>query len=334
MAIRKSTKVLIGIVSIALLTSAIILGLRSTRRISDKSNESPVVLRLGYRPNALADVSPVILKEANLGVTQGLRVELVPVANPQIALQKFDAGEVDALAGIPMEAILQRMAEKGDPGFKAYYFQVDQQGEGWVSLVVNKTAKVQSIGDLAGKTVASLPTNQAQYLLRRILKSAGLPEDGIHIVTYNPATPLSGFASGEHAAIFGLEPAISRAVVQGHRVLVAGPVSQYLYNGRPVPVSASVIRKDFLSHHPGSLDQFITVVDKAVEIQRSDPNRVRGYFAKQEYGGIEPEARERLFLPVMRKPEPSLMTTLDEFTSDLFSNGILKAKVSSNALVD
>lgn len=295
---------------------------------------SEIVLRLGYRPTALADITPVIIKEKGLGTNQFLKIELVPVANPQIALQKYDAGEVDALAGIPLEAIIQRMVNQGDPGFKAYYLQMDLKGEGWVSIVSNKRINPQSVKDLAGKTIASLPTEQAQYLLRRILKAAGIPDSEIKIVTYNPTTPLVGLESGEHDAIFGLEPAISRATSQGHRVLARGPVSEYLYDGKPVPVSASVIRKDFANRYPQEVERFLGIIDQAVEIQNSDSSTVRNYFLKADYGELKQDVVQNLFLPIMQKPTPEIKPTLELFFNDLFTNGIIKTQINSNLLLN
>jgi ABC-type nitrate/sulfonate/bicarbonate transport system substrate-binding protein len=281
----------------------------------------------------LADVTPVIINEKKL-IAQDVHIELVPIANPQVAMQKFDAGELDAIAGMPLETIFQRMAKQGDPGFKAYYFQVDVKGAGWVSIVANKSTEAKSVKDLAGKTVGSLPTDQAKYLLRRILKASGIPDNEIQIAEYNPATPLAGFVSNEQAAIFGLEPAISRAVSQGHRVLAAGPVSEFLYDGKSVPVSASVIRKDFIARHPETVKQFLEIVDQAVELQKNNPDEIRQYFTKRQYGELDPVVANHLFLPIMEKPSASLFPTLEQFINDLVTGQILKSRININALVN
>lgn len=330
----KNSKIFFGITFAVVLIAAAVFFLFRPERQAIQNGTSPVTVRLGYRPTALADVTPVIIKEGGLGSTPDLKIELIPVADPRTALQKFDAGEVDALAGLTVEAILQRMASQGDPKFKAYYFQVDLEGEGWVSIVANQKTQAQTVKDLAGKTVASLPTDQAQYLLRRILKSAGVPDSEIKIVKYNPATPLTGLDSGEHDAIFGLEPAISRAAAKGHRILSRGPVSEYLYDGKAVPVSASVISKEFASRHPQAVERFLSVIDRAVEIQNTNPQTVRGYFSKKDYGELEPNVVQNLFLPVMRKPTSEVRPVLDQFASDLFTDGILKAKVNNDLLIN
>lgn len=329
----RSKKLLIILGLIALLIAAGIYYRSFRSQEVGNGDNAQVVLRLGYRPAALADVTPVIINE-NKDLITGLKIQTVPVANPQIALQKFDAGEVDALAGIPLEAILKRMEQRGDPGFRAYYFQVDLKGEGWVSLVGNGKVGVATVKDLAGKTVASLPTDQAQYLVREILLAAGIAERDIKIVTYNPASPLTGLKSGEHVAIFGLEPAISRARSEGYTVIAAGPVSEYLYQGRPVPVSASVVSEEFLAKHPGSFDKLMNIMDQAVAIQSSEPDKVRNYFAKADYGGLEDSVRKQLFLPVMRKADASLVEIFGTYVNNLSADGLLKSKININDLLN
>jgi ABC-type nitrate/sulfonate/bicarbonate transport system substrate-binding protein len=298
--------------------------------------ESPterVTLRLAYRPLALADTTPVVLKESGL-TSEAVNVELVPVPSPQVALQRFDAGEVDAIAGLTMEAVLQRIAEHRDPGFRAFFFQVDMKGEGWVSLVANRRLGTVSLTDLAGKNVASLPTDQARYLVRKILQAAGVPDAQIRIVDYNPTTALLGLESGEHDALFGLEPAISRAVAQGHHVIARGPVSEYLFAGKPVPLSASVVRTTFLQEHPDAYRAFLELFRKAVDFQKSRPAEVRAYFSKPDYGGLEPSVYEKLALPNLSETNsPGVLDALTEFVANLRQAGILKPDVDVRVLV-
>lgn len=289
-------------------------------------------LRLAYRPLALADITPMVIKEAGLE-TPAVAIELVPVPSPQIALQRFDAGEVDAIAGLTMEAVLQRLAA-GDPGFRAFYFQVDVAGQGWVSLVANRRLGTVGLRDLAGKSVASLPTDQARFLVSRVLQSSGIPDSDIHVVDYNPATPLLGLESGEHDALFGLEPAISRAVAQGHMVVARGPVSQQLFESAPVPLSASVIRTAFRQEHPEAYAAFVELYKRAVDLQSSQQTSVRAYFEKQDYGALPADVRTNIAFPNMALPEaPGVLSTLQRFVATLRAAGVLKAEVDVRQLV-
>src|SRR5947209_6739165 len=304
-------KVIAAAAIVVVLAVALVIYVRSHRPQPAGGNQ--IIFRLGYRVGALADVTPVILNENRDWLPPDVKLELVKVSSPEDALQKFGAGEIDGVAGLTLEAILQRMVERGDPGFRAYYFQVDLQGQGWVSLVASN--RVKSVNDLAGKNVASLPTDQARFLVKRILESAGIPDSQIHVVNYNPADPLIGLTTGQQDALFGLEPAISRALNNGSSLLAAGPISEFLFGGKPVPVSASVISKAFIDKYPQFLDKFMPVVDRAIDFQTNHGSQARDYFAKQEYGGIESAVRQRMFFPVMRRPGPDLNSTFDDFVT-------------------
>src|ERR1035437_5567189 len=88
-----------------------------------------VTLRIGYRPQALADITPVIVKEANL-TRPGLKIYLVAVSSPADGFIKFQNGEVDALAGMPLEAVFQQLGSTTTRrAFLAYGLQVDISGE-------------------------------------------------------------------------------------------------------------------------------------------------------------------------------------------------------------
>jgi ABC-type nitrate/sulfonate/bicarbonate transport system substrate-binding protein len=292
---------------------------------STQEGDQVITVRLGYRPAALSDITPVIIKEGDYGV-EGLQVELVSVSSPSQAFASFRAEEIDAIAGMPLAAVFSQISPDAvsNRPFQAYYLQVDKKGEGWVSLVSNGNMQILSVDDLRGKTVMSLPTNQAKYLLRRILLEAGLQESEIDISQYNPANPLLPLRSGQGAAIFGLEPAISKAAAEGHKVLVRGPVSQYLFGGRPVPVSASLIASSFVRDHPEAYRSFVEVINKAVSFAESKPDSVRRYFQKPDYGGLEESTAMRLFMPVMTLPDSSLKETTLDFIEDLRSEGFLE----------
>lgn len=303
----------------------------SCDRATEKSQATPV-LRLGYRPKALADVTPVVIAEGKL-TSAGVRVELVPISSPPDGFTKLQNGEVDALAGMPMEIVLKQLATP-DPKrpFFAYALQTDVNGQGWVSLVARKDAGVSTVSDLAGKTAASLATDQAEYLLKRILLAGGVPPEQVKTTRYNPATPLVGIRSGDHAAIFGLEPAISEALADGHILLWQGPVSHFLFKDQPVPVSASVIAADFRKQNPAGAEAFSRLIEEAVGRCKSEPAVVRKYFEKPQYGGLRPQIAERVFLPVMVTRTAELRQVTDQYMSELVRDGLLTKPVDLNPL--
>lgn len=292
----------------------------------DSSAPSAITLRLAYRPRALTDVSPVILAESG-GTATNLKIELVAVATAQEGFARMHAGEVDGFAGAPLEGALAQMESSSRPfSFRAYAVSVDAKGAGWVAITASKESGATKLSDLAGKTVASLPTDQANWLLRRILAKGGVPVDPTKIVRYAPTNPIAGLRSGEHAAIFGPEPGNAMALVEGGVVLARGPISEFLYDGRPVPITLSLISDDFVSKHPAAYDEFSKMIDQAIALAKEHPDRVRAYFRQEKYGGLSDDVVRLLELPDMRRPSPEIADTANLFVADLFADGLLKSK--------
>lgn len=285
------------------------------------SADEEATLRLAYRPKALADVTPVVFEQQEISI-EGVNVKLIPVSSPPVAFSKYRAGEIDAIAGMPLESVFKQI-EGGERPFQAYYLQVDKEGEGWVSLIGSGEMGISSIEDLRRKDIMSLPTNQAKYLLRRILISGGLEAGEFTIREYNPSTPLLALRSGAGAALFGLEPAISKAVAEGHNIVARGPVSKFLFDGKPVPVSASIVSKSFIDSNPEAYKSFVQTMEKAAQYVEAHPDSVRRYFQRTKYGGLDPSITERLSLPVMVRPNSSLEKTGRAFVRDLIDEGIL-----------
>jgi ABC-type nitrate/sulfonate/bicarbonate transport system substrate-binding protein len=312
---------------VILLNLALLIGFACKR---SNTETDVVTLRIAYRPKALADITPVIIKEMNMQ-RPGLHVELVPVPTPTAAVQQLAAGQVDAIAGLTLAAVLEFLSND-EIKIMAYYHQLDVSGEGWVSIVGNRILGIKSLTDLAAKPVASLPTDQARWLLRRILRAAGIPEDQIDIVNYNPLTPLAGLEAKEHAAIFGLEPAIAEAISRGNVILASGPISHYLYDNQPVIVSASVITSKFVQDQPVAFKQFQELIDEAVVLSHRHPDRVRTLFTKREYGELPAAVASRLYLPVMAKPSATGRSTAEKFVDDLVQSGLLTTRVNIDPL--
>lgn len=292
--------------------------------------KSVPVLRLAYRPKVLSDITPVIIKEANIS-RPGVKIELVAVSSPQDAFQKFSAGEVDAIAGAPLEPIFQNLADKAST-FQGYYLQVDKGGEGWTAFIGSKKANITKMSDLAGKPVASVPVNQTQHLLKKIMIASGIPEAQVKVTSFNPATPLVGLESGEYVAMFCIDPISALAQKEGHNVLAKGPISHYLYQDRPLPVAASIISKKFVEANAEAYKDFLSIMDEAVNVAQKEPEKVHSFFEKAEYGGLSPEVSKLLSTPVMVKPDPSLKAITQEFVNDLVKDGVLKTQVDVSPL--
>ncbi len=305
---------------------------RDTSQSSSPSTQpAAVTLKLAYRPRALTDITGVVLAETNKTGTN-IKIELVPVATAQEGFARLNAGEADAFAGATFEGVLAQMSTSPTFPFRAYAVSVDQKGEGWVAIVASKASGVTRIADLSDKTVASLPTDQANWLLRRILAKAGVKVDPAKVVRYSPTNPIAGLRSGEHAAIFGPEPGNAMALAEGGVLLARGPISELLYDGQPVPLTLSLISVDFVTKHPEAYAEFSRMIDDSLALIKEKPDQVRGYFSQEKYGGLPPDVLKLLQFPDMRRPSPKIIAVSNSFVDDLVTDGLLKQKIDLQPL--
>ncbi len=329
-------RLFVGWICAALLTFALVCGCSNEESRQGDPSTKPAVpmatLRLAYRPRALTDVTPVVLAETT-SIGKTVRIQLIPVATAQEGFARLNAGEADALAGMPLEATFAQMTSaSGAFKYRAYAASVDTKGAGWVAIVASKESGATKITDLADKTVASLPTDQANWLLRRILKKSGVAVDPMKVVRYSPVNPIAGLRSGEHAAIFGPEPGNAMAIAEGGVVIARGPISELLYGGRPVPITASLVSEEFVKQHPEAFREFLDLIDGALEVVNKNPEQVRGYFGREKYGGLSGEVVKRIELPNMLRPTPEVAAVAREFVADLVADGLLKQAVDSDRL--
>jgi ABC-type nitrate/sulfonate/bicarbonate transport system substrate-binding protein len=280
-------------------------------------------IRVAHRPKALADPTVQVMAEG-LVSDPSIRIKQVPVASPGDALAKLRAGEVDVVAGIPLEPVFAQF-EGGSVPLRAYLMQVDVPGNPWSAMVGSNKLGVTKLSDLSGKTVATLPTSQAQYLLKRVLAAAGVKN--ARIVTYNPTTPLLGLRSGEYGAIWALDPARSLAVQEGNTVIGAGLTSELLYQGKPFPLTASMASTAFIEKEPEAYAKYLELVRKAQSYVKANPDKVRQLFKTAAYGGY-PDAAIKLFsFPEMRSPDAEIKQVTNLFITELVRDGQLKQRI-------
>jgi ABC-type nitrate/sulfonate/bicarbonate transport system substrate-binding protein len=301
----------------------------STRSSPPPANSTEVVtIRVGYRPGAMLDVTPIVMAEG-LVKSDVLSIELVPCSSAQVGFAKFKANEVDVLAGLALEAILSNIGDFAEgPPYRIYALQADAVELGWAAVVAAKDTKAESLRQLADHEVAVIPTKQGEYLFRRVLLAAGVPESRIKTKPYSLANPLSSITPGNSAALFGPDPAIAQAVASGCRIIERGTLSRYLAGGKPFPVAGSVISTDFIRAHPSAATAFRKLVEEAVVIVSTKPDTVRAQFRMSAYGGFAPEVCDLLVFPLMERPSPSLRQVTNILLSDLYRDGQLARELT------
>lgn len=301
--------------------------------VNQSAEASKPVIRLGYRQRILGDPTPPVIKEL-FPENKDYSVELVQISNIPDGFNKLSAKEIDAFAGIPLEALMQQVAGNSPtPAYYTYAFSVDRAGDEWVGLIAHKDSGIKSIKDAAGKIALSAPTDQGEWLVRQILTAGGVPPDQIKIIRHSAQNPLLQFKTGEASLILTAEPVISQALAEGHYILEKGPISKYLFDGRDVVVSGSVMSREFAAKHPDAVKSFTETVFKAGDLMRAEPQKTRDLFAQEQYGALPPEVRSRFAFAIMAKPDAKLKESMADFANRLLRDGVLKQPADVSKLV-
>lgn len=289
------------------------------------ATEAVTTLRVAYRRGTISDPLPILLFESGV-VGKHVKVELVAASAPADALNKLDAGEADAAAGIPVEALLGQLAA-GAPKFTAYGYSVEEPGSGWLGIAVGPNVQAKTIADLAGQPIGVLPVRQAQYLVDKIIRDSGVPADQVKIEKFNPLTPMAGLRGGQFVGVYGPEPLMAQTLNEGGRILAAGPTPKVLGEGEPLPVIASVLSKAFAERHPEAAAEYKQLIRQAAVKLAEHPDTARPVFAKPAYGGLPEGVWSRLSFPAYREPSADTQRVGRRMVDVFLKDGVLQKDV-------
>ncbi len=108
--------------------------------------------------------APIFLAEKIPGV------EIVPVPNGRVAMERLLHGDVDAATGSETQALLNSVAE---PGIRI----VLTLAEARYRIVARRSSGIRKVEDLRGKKVAATVNTSSLYFLREMLRKSGMQLD-------------------------------------------------------------------------------------------------------------------------------------------------------------
>ena len=97
-------------------------------------------------------------------------VEIVPVPNGRVAMERLLHGDVDAATGSETQALLNSVAE---PGIRI----ILTLAEARYRIIARRSSGVRKVEDLRGKKVAATVNTSSLYFLREMLRKAGMQLD-------------------------------------------------------------------------------------------------------------------------------------------------------------
>lgn len=138
--------------------------------------------------------APIFLAERMPGV------QIVPVPNGRVAMERLLRGSVDAATGSETQMLLNSIAE---PGIRI----VLTLAEARYRIIARRSTGIRRVEDLRGKKVAATVNTSSQYFLREMLRKAGLLfETDIHFVNLEGPDMPAALKRGDVDAVAIWEP--------------------------------------------------------------------------------------------------------------------------------
>ncbi len=220
----------------------------------DYATYNPVSLLLkerGYLEEALAE--------------DGIDVRWVQSHGSNRALEFLNAGSLDFGSTAGAASLIGRI--NGNPINAIYVYSQPE----WTALVTQADSDIQSVADLAGKTVAVTRGTDPHIFLVRALASAGLNERDVRLVLLQHADGRLALERGDVQAWAGLDPMMAASELEsGARLFYrdADANSWGILN----------VRTAFAEEHPELVERVIAAYERAREEALADPEAIQALF--------------------------------------------------------
>ncbi len=287
-----------------------------------------IKLVLGFRPTVVVDLALIRTVENGEFANAGIDVTLKPYGRADLLFAALQSNELQGSAGVPLEPLLG-MATRGEYPYRGYivwYFDGTNPYDGFL---VPKDSPINSLADLDGRVVGSHPSRQVKYFVSRMLPRATIQE-------YNPATPLLAVKSGDQAAAYVLEPALSLALASGeYRLIEASAISREVFGGARVPAALSLLSSMWIDEHPTHAAAFVRIARTAHEreLRQRDTTANVALLGRREYGGYSADVASRVVEPASSTPEDLDRARLRQFFQVLREGRLLDGNVDFERLL-
>ena len=241
---------------------------------SNTSSSSKPDVTIGYMDNG---AEPEVI-----AVAQSLFSKYMKNANVQV--KYFDSGP--ASLGAVASGSLQFMTGIGNPPTVSaitrgvplqvvWAQELYTQDEG---LVVRSNSGIQSVKDLAGKTVALVLGSTSEFALDATLKNAGVDPNSVHKLNMAPPAMRAAWTNHSIDAAYVWDPVFDALSHDSGTVLGTD-----LNVKQQAPIySLSLVNSSWGTAHPDLVKQFIQAQNAAVTFYQQHPDEALQVIAKQE----------------------------------------------------
>ncbi len=289
----------------------------STKSASNPSSVSAGTLRLGVFADA--DSLPFLLAERDkLFAQEGVDVELLRF---QSAVERDSAFQAGALDGMISDILAAMLSVHG--GFPV---KITSLTDGRYGIAAAPGSGIKSLGELAGKPIASSRNSVIHYMIDTLMAEAGVPEDKI-LISPVPKMPirlemlLGGQASGA-----GLpEPFLTTAATRGARILAA--TDDY-----GMGLGVLLFSEKSLSEKLPLIEKLYRAYWKAAQKINATPEAYRSLLV--EAAGFSKEAAAAYTFVVYQRPRLPRPEDIQVASAWLVNKGLMPKPIAPQSLTD
>jgi sulfonate transport system substrate-binding protein len=218
-----------------------------------------------YNPVSLVLKDQGVLEDAL--ADEGITVNWVQSAGSNKAIEFLNAGSIQFGSTAGAAALLARI--NGSPINSVYSYSRPE----WTALVTSANSDIQSVEDLAGRSVAVTRGTDPYIFLLRALADHGLSESDIEVVLLQHADGKNALVAGQVDAWAGLDPMMAQAELEeGARLFYRAPDLN----------TWGVLNVDetFASEHPEIVDAVIAAYEEGRQWALDNPEELRTILAE------------------------------------------------------
>ncbi|UCZ52383.1 aliphatic sulfonate ABC transporter substrate-binding protein [Bacillus shivajii] len=199
---------------------------------------------------------------------EGVEIEFVLSQGSNRALEFLNSNSIDFGSTAGAAAL---MAKGNNAAIKNVYIYSQPE---WTALVTSPESNIQSIEDLAGKTVAATLGTDPYIFLVRALNEHGLTVDDVEVINLQHSDGANALATGQVEAWAGLDPHMARQELETGAELFFRETSFNTYGFLNV-------REQFAEDYPEVVERVIEVYEKARKWVLENPEETVEIMAKE-----------------------------------------------------
>jgi len=137
------------------------------------------------------------------------------------------------------------------------------------ALVVRADSGINSVADLAGKTVATPFASTSHYSLLAALQQVGLDSSKVKIIDAQPDAIYAAWQTGDIDAAYVWNPNLAKIKADGGKVLIT---SADLAKQGKTTYDLAVVANKFATSYPAVVQAWLDAQNRAVKLLQSDPD--------------------------------------------------------------